>query len=184
MKQKKSPPQFIESHTVNEAGQTEVQQLRREYDPVEVLVSSHQRTISLEEAQLLLLMHEQRGEYNAGGKMQANYHQTSSAYFASSESVNDASWYVDSRATNHVTANLKNLAVSTEYRGKDKLIVGDAFVSANNTCKLDCTSHKSMNKNSDVTTPTSKYVYNADFVSKMNFSMWHCQTWASCPFDS
>ncbi|KAL5736516.1 hypothetical protein ACOSQ2_031304 [Xanthoceras sorbifolium] len=47
------------------------------------------------------------------------------AYYASPESVNDQAWYVDSGATNHVTADLNNLSLKQEYRGNDKLVIGD-----------------------------------------------------------
>ena len=37
----------------------------------------------------------------------------------------DQNWYVDSRATNHVTVNLQNLSFQQDYKGKGKLIVGN-----------------------------------------------------------
>jgi hypothetical protein len=38
--------------------------------------------------------------------------------------TNDA-WYIDSGATEHITPNLANLSLYNEYRGKDKVIVGN-----------------------------------------------------------
>ncbi|KAL5756412.1 hypothetical protein ACOSQ2_021158 [Xanthoceras sorbifolium] len=46
-------------------------------------------------------------------------------YYATPDSVNDQAWYVDSGATNHAAAYLNNLSIKNEYRGKDKLIVGN-----------------------------------------------------------
>lgn len=55
---------------------------------------------------------------------QANIQQ-STAYFATPESVCDPSWYEDKRATNHVAADLANLSMNSEYRGADRLAVGN-----------------------------------------------------------
>ncbi|KAL5848181.1 hypothetical protein ACOSQ4_006194 [Xanthoceras sorbifolium] len=46
-------------------------------------------------------------------------------YCATPDSVNDQAWYVDSGATNHITADINNLSLKSEYRGNHKLIVGD-----------------------------------------------------------
>ncbi|KAL5763324.1 hypothetical protein ACOSP7_019588 [Xanthoceras sorbifolium] len=50
------------------------------------------------------------------------------AYYATPYSVNDQAWYVDSGATNHVTADMNNLSLKFEYRGNHKLIVGDGNI--------------------------------------------------------
>ncbi|KAL5856782.1 hypothetical protein ACOSQ3_004240 [Xanthoceras sorbifolium] len=47
------------------------------------------------------------------------------AFYATPETVADQSWYVDSGATNHITADMNNLSMRSEYRGKEKLIVGN-----------------------------------------------------------
>lgn len=39
--------------------------------------------------------------------------------------MNDPAWYVDSGATNHITADLNNLALRTDYKGKEKFLVGN-----------------------------------------------------------
>ena len=39
-----------------------------------------------------------------------------------SDSVADLAWYADSGATNHVTANLENLMLKSDYNGSDKLM--------------------------------------------------------------
>ena len=62
---------------------------------------------------------------SAYGAPSSAYGAPSSAYFATPESVMDQAWYVDSGATNHVTANLNNLSVRSEYKGNDKLYVGN-----------------------------------------------------------
>ncbi|KAL5845753.1 hypothetical protein ACOSQ3_009277 [Xanthoceras sorbifolium] len=58
------------------------------------------------------------------GEMQANLLQ-STAYYATPETICDQSWYANSGATNHVTSNLGNLSVQAEYRGNDRLDVGN-----------------------------------------------------------
>ncbi|KAL5818483.1 hypothetical protein ACOSQ4_022325 [Xanthoceras sorbifolium] len=47
------------------------------------------------------------------------------AYYATPDSVNDQAWYMDSGVTNHVTVDMNNLSLKSEYRGNHKLIVGD-----------------------------------------------------------
>ena len=47
------------------------------------------------------------------------------AFIASPETVNDPSWYVDSGATNHIIADLNNLHVKDDYKGKGKIVVGN-----------------------------------------------------------
>ena len=47
------------------------------------------------------------------------------AFIASPETVNCPSWYVDSGATNHITADLNNLHVKDDYKGKGKIVVGN-----------------------------------------------------------
>ncbi|KAL5833967.1 hypothetical protein ACOSQ3_017641 [Xanthoceras sorbifolium] len=54
---------------------------------------------------------------------QAHFHQNSAAYFATPNSVQDQSWYLDSGATNHITSDLGNLSLKSEYRGNDHLTV-------------------------------------------------------------
>ena len=49
--------------------------------------------------------------------------QANQAYFASSNTVEDAAWYMDSGALNHVTADAHNLSIKAYYTGKEKLIV-------------------------------------------------------------
>ena len=49
----------------------------------------------------------------------------STAYLANSETINDPAWYVDSGATSHVTYELDNLSIRSDYKGKGKLYVGD-----------------------------------------------------------
>ena len=47
------------------------------------------------------------------------------AYVASPATVNDPSWYVDSGATDHVTADLNNFSLRADYKGKEKLTIGN-----------------------------------------------------------
>ncbi|KAH9678443.1 retrovirus-related pol polyprotein from transposon RE1 [Citrus sinensis] len=46
-------------------------------------------------------------------------------YVANFEGPADEGWYLDSRATHHLTNNMANMHVSNEFRGNDKLIIGD-----------------------------------------------------------
>ncbi|KAK0599971.1 hypothetical protein LWI29_010346 [Acer saccharum] len=48
----------------------------------------------------------------------ANAYQNT-AYFATPKTVADQAWYVDSGATNHVTSNLSNLSIKSDYRGPE-----------------------------------------------------------------
>lgn len=41
--------------------------------------------------------------------------------------VADDSWYLDSGATNHVTADISNLTTKVDYKGKGKLVVANGF---------------------------------------------------------
>ncbi|KAL5831806.1 hypothetical protein ACOSQ4_017160 [Xanthoceras sorbifolium] len=47
------------------------------------------------------------------------------ALIASSSTVADPSWYVDSGATNHITPDFNNLSFSNEYKGAERLAVGN-----------------------------------------------------------
>ena len=38
---------------------------------------------------------------------------------------NESSWFLDSGATNHVSAELNNLSSRSDYKGKEKLVVGN-----------------------------------------------------------
>ncbi|KAH9768735.1 retrovirus-related pol polyprotein from transposon RE1 [Citrus sinensis] len=47
------------------------------------------------------------------------------AYAANFEGPADEGWYLDSGTTHHLTNNMANMHVSNEFRGNDKLIIGD-----------------------------------------------------------
>lgn len=47
------------------------------------------------------------------------------AYIATPEVVADPSWLADSGASNHITSDLANLQVHSDYQGKDSLTVGN-----------------------------------------------------------
>ena len=49
----------------------------------------------------------------------------SQAYIASPTIVNDASWFLDSRATHHVTSTTDSMNPNSEYSGTGKLALGD-----------------------------------------------------------
>ena len=46
----------------------------------------------------------------------------------------DTTWFTDTRATNHVTSDLENLAVHTNYAGMDNLTVGNGKGLPISTC--------------------------------------------------
>ncbi|RVW29254.1 hypothetical protein CK203_109744 [Vitis vinifera] len=49
-----------------------------------------------------------------------------SVFIATPELVSDQSWYANSGATNHVTVELENLSMKSNYHGKDKLVVDNS----------------------------------------------------------
>ncbi|KAL5843241.1 hypothetical protein ACOSQ4_009199 [Xanthoceras sorbifolium] len=63
-------------------------------------------------------------QINAGGYPMNAAH-PNAAYIASPSTVADPAWYIDSGATNHITANLNNLSVKNEYKGNERLVVGN-----------------------------------------------------------
>lgn len=50
---------------------------------------------------------------------------TASALLASTSTVNDPAWYLDSGASNHLTSDLNNLSIHAEYTDGDKVQVGN-----------------------------------------------------------
>lgn len=50
-----------------------------------------------------------------------------SALIASPNTPSDPSWYVDSGATNHLTADLNNLSMHSEFNGDDQIEVGNGM---------------------------------------------------------
>ncbi|KAL5846290.1 hypothetical protein ACOSQ3_009814 [Xanthoceras sorbifolium] len=69
--------------------------------------SDHQNTVS-------------QGFHQEGFQPQGNYTQTS-AYVTALGSANDPSWSVDSGATNHITSDLNNLSLKSEYKEFNEL---------------------------------------------------------------
>ncbi|GAA0151098.1 hypothetical protein LIER_09890 [Lithospermum erythrorhizon] len=47
------------------------------------------------------------------------------ALIATPSTIQDSSWYVDSGATNHITADLQNMSLYNDYSGSDKITVGN-----------------------------------------------------------
>ena len=47
------------------------------------------------------------------------------AYIISPKTVMASNWYMDSSATNHITTSLNNLTIKENYRGKEKLTIGN-----------------------------------------------------------
>ncbi|KAL5751217.1 hypothetical protein ACOSP7_025820 [Xanthoceras sorbifolium] len=132
--------------------------LGHEYDPVVVILSQQQSTLSLHEAQYMLMTHEQRIEQHVQyqnavpayypSNCQANYHRQS-ANIATPDSVHDPAWYADSGATCHVTSDLGNISNHTQYHGPHKLVIGSAHISNNKEYFFGFLVH----------TPTNKMVY-------------------------
>lgn len=65
-----------------------------------------------------------------GLKFRMNYiaSQQSNSLLASTETVVDPSWYVDSGATNHVTFDQNNIFNPVAYGGKETVVVGNGSV--------------------------------------------------------
>lgn len=49
------------------------------------------------------------------------------ALIATPETICDTSWYPDSGATNHVTADQDNLMIKTDYQGPDQVHIGNGL---------------------------------------------------------
>ncbi|KAL5758821.1 hypothetical protein ACOSP7_021432 [Xanthoceras sorbifolium] len=47
------------------------------------------------------------------------------AMIAAPSTVADPNWYVDSGATNHITPDFNNLSINSEYKGTNRLAVGN-----------------------------------------------------------
>ncbi|KAL5778583.1 hypothetical protein ACOSQ2_009320 [Xanthoceras sorbifolium] len=66
-----------------------------------------------------------QGFHQEAFQPQGNYTQTSAYVAAPAGGTNDSSWFVDSGATNHITSDLNNLSLKSEYKGNDRLAVGN-----------------------------------------------------------
>ncbi|KAH0645845.1 hypothetical protein KY284_033729 [Solanum tuberosum] len=67
---------------------------------------------------------------------------TPSANMMSPSATVDNSWFADSGATNHVTLNLSQLSIHTDYSGEDNLVVGNSqklSIHHSSSSKLPCT---------------------------------------------
>ena len=53
--------------------------------------------------------------------------QQSQEYIASPTTGNDASWFLDRRATHHVATTSDSMTTKSEYSGNGKLALGDGF---------------------------------------------------------
>ncbi|PON63369.1 hypothetical protein TorRG33x02_276610 [Trema orientale] len=68
-----------------------------------------------------------RGDQGRGDhRPQSGSSSTPLTYVASSTTVNDPSWYIESGATDHITSDLANQTVSSDYKGKEKIQVGNS----------------------------------------------------------
>ncbi|KAL5794815.1 hypothetical protein ACOSP7_003409 [Xanthoceras sorbifolium] len=47
------------------------------------------------------------------------------ALVATHATVGNSNWYMDSGATNHITSDFNNLGSNTEYKGQERLAVGN-----------------------------------------------------------
>ncbi|GAA0157982.1 transmembrane signal receptor [Lithospermum erythrorhizon] len=70
--------------------------------------------------------------YQSNNNASRRYVQSSSndsssktALIATPSTIQDPSWYIDSGATNHITADLNNLSLYHDYHGSDKISVGN-----------------------------------------------------------
>ncbi|GAA0144837.1 hypothetical protein LIER_05175 [Lithospermum erythrorhizon] len=60
--------------------------------------------------------------FNQGSSVASN---AKAVYFASTSNINDPTWYVDSGTSNHLTSDLQNLSIHTDYSRSNKIIVGN-----------------------------------------------------------
>jgi histone deacetylase 1/2 len=64
--------------------------------------------------------------YNGNNSYNNNSSSNSQAYYASSDqNYGDSAWYMDSGASNHVTSDMCNLSIQEDYKGSDRLSVGN-----------------------------------------------------------
>ncbi|RVW99666.1 hypothetical protein CK203_021540 [Vitis vinifera] len=109
--------------------------LNCEYDPAVINLTSRNADVSLEEAQFLLQRVQKypnsnfyhgkgRGTDGRGNESELSQIRNAQgdgqhqAYIASPETVMDSNWHMGSGATNHITANLNDLTIKDNYRGK------------------------------------------------------------------
>ncbi|KAL5812073.1 hypothetical protein ACOSQ3_027023 [Xanthoceras sorbifolium] len=115
-----------------------------EYDPVVVHFTSREDYVSLSEAQYILMSQEQRlARLHSAVSLDLSNATANLAYGNNQcnqcggcrnnrvdrgrNSVTDSSWYFDSRATNHMTSNVDNLNLRQEYKGSNKLAIGNSY---------------------------------------------------------
>uniref|UniRef100_A0A803NLS5 Integrase catalytic domain-containing protein n=1 Tax=Cannabis sativa TaxID=3483 RepID=A0A803NLS5_CANSA len=65
------------------------------------------------------------GTAPTGGNNTSGGSSNASAFLTAPENTDLDSWYANSGATNHVTADASNLSQKSEYNGKESLVVGD-----------------------------------------------------------
>lgn len=66
-------------------------------------------------------------KHNNSTRPQRRQSPNAEAFFASPSSIVDPSWYLDSGANHHVTNQLENLSLQSDYSGEDKLTVGNGM---------------------------------------------------------
>ncbi|KAL5773047.1 hypothetical protein ACOSQ2_012971 [Xanthoceras sorbifolium] len=123
--------------------------LGTEYDYVVVNITSRQDTITLQEMQFLLMSYESRlaqhntlstiDVSNASANYANNYGNNNGMRGNNSRGrssgrgrVMDPTWYMDSGATNHITADLNNLALKSDFKGQDQVTT---FLSSHSSIK-------------------------------------------------
>ncbi|TXG59508.1 hypothetical protein EZV62_014081 [Acer yangbiense] len=65
------------------------------------------------------------GRYNNSRPVCQVHSNSLNAITVSSSSVADPNWYIDNGATNHITPDFNNLSINSEYRGTERLVVGN-----------------------------------------------------------
>ncbi|KAL5538074.1 hypothetical protein UlMin_043114 [Ulmus minor] len=111
--------------------------LGSDYNAVVTSISTRDNQLTLEDVHSLLLTFEhrleQRNSVDETGVMSANFAQNNkytaqssmSAMLATTNTVADNSWYLDSGATHHMTQNTAGLSNITPYTGSERVTIGN-----------------------------------------------------------
>ena len=90
------------------------------------------------------------GKFGHNAKVCRNYkivsiHEPVTNFAQFSETTTPSNWVMDSRASHHITIDLNNLSLYSEYGGPDEILVGDGSgLKINHTGSTKITTHKNL----------------------------------------
>ncbi|KAL2475606.1 Uncharacterized protein Adt_36342 [Abeliophyllum distichum] len=93
------------------------------------------KSVSWGELQSTFMTFENRLEHLNTVTFQKWQMSTTSHKISTPSTVSDPTWFADTGASNHVTADMENLNLANEYYGKEKIMVGNGI----DTAQLDAT---------------------------------------------